>query len=104
MALQAFDGSTLVDTISASANSQNGVPPGTPVPYLTLTAADITSVVISTTNNGSGVGFNVSSLTEAQSSSTSSVTTPLPAALPLFATGLVGLVLLGWRRKKAAAG
>jgi hypothetical protein len=25
---------------------------------------------------------------------------PLPAALPLFATGLVGLVLLGWRRKR----
>jgi hypothetical protein len=29
---------------------------------------------------------------------------PLPAALPLFATGLVGLGLLGWRRKKTAAG
>jgi hypothetical protein len=28
---------------------------------------------------------------------------PLPAALPLFATGLIGLGLLGWRRKKAAA-
>jgi hypothetical protein len=28
--------------------------------------------------------------------------TPLPAALPLFATGLLGLVLLGWRRKKKA--
>ena len=28
---------------------------------------------------------------------------PIPGALPLFATGLVGLVLLGWRRKKAAA-
>jgi hypothetical protein len=27
---------------------------------------------------------------------------PLPAALPLFATGLVGLGLLGWRRKKKA--
>jgi len=26
--------------------------------------------------------------------------TPLPGALPLFATGLVGLGLLGWRRKK----
>jgi hypothetical protein len=26
---------------------------------------------------------------------------PLPATLPLFATGLVGLGLLGWRRKKA---
>jgi hypothetical protein len=29
---------------------------------------------------------------------------PLPAALPLFASGLIGLGLLGWRRKKAAAG
>ena len=30
-------------------------------------------------------------------------TTPLPAALPLFATGLGGLGLLGWRRKKKAS-
>jgi hypothetical protein len=29
--------------------------------------------------------------------------TPLPAALPLFATGLGGLILLGWRRKRKAA-
>ena len=29
--------------------------------------------------------------------------TPLPAALPLFATGLGALGLLGWRRKKKAA-
>ena len=29
---------------------------------------------------------------------------PLPAALPLFATGLAALGLLGWRRKKTAAG
>ena len=28
---------------------------------------------------------------------------PLPAALPLFVSGLVGLVLLGWRRKRAIA-
>jgi hypothetical protein len=28
--------------------------------------------------------------------------TPLPAALPLFATGLAGLGLLGRRRKKKA--
>jgi hypothetical protein len=29
---------------------------------------------------------------------------PLPATLPLFATGFAGLGLLGWRRKRAAAG
>ena len=29
--------------------------------------------------------------------------TPLPAAFPLFATGLGGLGLLGWRRKRKAA-
>ena len=28
--------------------------------------------------------------------------TPTPAALPLFATGLGGLGLLGWRRKRKA--
>ena len=28
------------------------------------------------------------------------VATPIPAALPLFATGLGGLALLGWRRKR----
>jgi len=32
-----------------------------------------------------------------------SLVTPLPAALPLFATGLGALGLLGWRRKKKAA-
>jgi hypothetical protein len=31
------------------------------------------------------------------------LTTPLPAALPLFATGLGAVGLLGWRRKKKAA-
>jgi hypothetical protein len=33
---------------------------------------------------------------------TFSSATPLPAALPLFATGLGGLGLLGWRRKRKA--
>jgi hypothetical protein len=30
------------------------------------------------------------------------ITTPLPSALPLFATGIGGLGLLGWRRKRKA--
>ena len=29
--------------------------------------------------------------------------TPIPAALPLFATGLAALGLLGWRRKRKQA-
>jgi hypothetical protein len=33
---------------------------------------------------------------------TISLATPLPAALPLFATGIGGLGLLGWRRKRKA--
>jgi hypothetical protein len=33
---------------------------------------------------------------------TTITTTPLPAALPLFATGLGALGLLGWRRKRQA--
>jgi hypothetical protein len=34
---------------------------------------------------------------------TSNVATPLPAALPLFATGIGGLGLLGWRRRRRNA-
>jgi hypothetical protein len=40
-------------------------------------------------------GFNISS--------ESLTATPLPAALPLFATGLGAIGLLGWRRKRKAA-
>jgi hypothetical protein len=38
--------------------------------------------------------------TGADQSFTLEIGTPLPAALPLFATGLGGLGLLGWRRKR----
>lgn len=49
--------------------------------------------------NLTDAGFAITSVNGAVS------TTPLPAALPLFATGLGALGLFGWRRKrKAAAG
>ena len=35
-------------------------------------------------------------------SSATPLTTPLPAALPLFASGLAGLGLMGWRRRRKA--
>ena len=45
-----------------------------------------------TFNPGAGIFYN----------GVSGVSVPLPATLPLFATGLGALGLLGWRRKKAA--
>ena len=46
------------------------------------------------TSNTSAIGLQTGQLT---------AETPLPAALPLFATGLGALGLLGWRRKRKAA-
>jgi probable HAF family extracellular repeat protein len=50
-----------------------------------------------------GVGTNPSGLSEAFLL-TPAAQTPLPAALPLFATGLGVLGLFGWRRKRTASG
>ena len=46
-------------------------------------------------SGGDGFAFDYAAI--------SPIVTPLPTALPLFASGLVGLVLLGWRRKRKSA-
>jgi hypothetical protein len=45
-------------------------------------------------SGGDGFAFDYAAI--------SPIITPLPTTLPLFASGLVGLVLLGWRRKTRA--
>ena len=55
-----------------------------------------TTITSATFSFGTTPGVNVPDVPP-----TSSV--PIPGALPLFATGLVGLGLLGWRRKKNTA-
>jgi len=63
-----------------------------------------------------GGGFEIASLLDPKcnnyscqlsssqgSLTTGPVTTPLPAALPLFSTGLGAMALLGWRRKRKNA-
>lgn len=47
--------------------------------------------------------FDNTNITASAVSDVEAVVTPLPAALPLFATGLGALGLLGWHRKKKAA-
>ena len=55
--------------------------------------------------NSSGFGFGTETGNPGEWATTvSNPTTPLPAALPLLATGLGALGLLGWRRKRKAAG
>ena len=48
-------------------------------------------------------GQTISAQADIQSITINTATTPLPAALPLFASGLGALGLLGWRRKRKAA-
>ena len=50
-----------------------------------------------------GIGSNDPSGNVVLEEITAVSSVPLPAALPLFATGLAGLGLLGWRRKKKTA-
>lgn len=50
-----------------------------------------------------GVLTNVSGPYQMQVGGTSVSATPLPAALPLFATGLGAMGLLGWRKRRKAA-
>ena len=52
-----------------------------------------TSITSATFSFGTTAGINVPGVPSA---------IPLPGALPLFATGVVGLGLLGWRKKRKA--
>jgi hypothetical protein len=62
-----------------------------------ISTDSFTSVTFQGTEIGDGINFD--SLYYGHSNAHAA---PLPATLPLFATGLAGLGLLGWRRKKTA--
>jgi hypothetical protein len=99
-----FAGGTLFGTFTDSGTVSGGVSTGTlelvitggTGAYLgyTGTETETATVLADGTFSGTGTG----SLTTGSLS-----TTPLPAALPLFATGLGTFGLLGWRRKRKAA-
>jgi hypothetical protein len=66
-------------------------------------SSGINSGLVFSTSGGS---FDLTSILNNQSTFTATISpspVPLPSALPLFATGLGALGLLGWRRKRKAA-
>ena len=65
----------------------------------TDTGGTFDSVVLSSTTNA----FEFADLTVGSGAFTPFTPTPLPGALPLFATGFGALGLFGWRRKRKAA-
>ena len=54
------------------------------------------------TSTVAGAALNDSANVADANASVQVVANPLPGALPLFITGMVGLGLLGWRKKRKA--
>lgn len=69
---------------------------GAPNEVIDIATAGISEIVIT---GGSGNNFTIDDV-NFQGAVNVGATTPLPAALPLFASGLGALGLLGWRRKR----
>ena len=72
--------------------AESGVPTVVGLFSVTSTMAPFVFVAVATDVDLISVG--------AENTQIASTATPLPAALPLFATGLSALGLLGWRRKR----
>ena len=91
--VQVYDGRTLL-------NTQFHDDPGTGFFSIFADPEAITSLVLTSDVTGETLPNNFEFDNFAAIESTAA--TPIPAALPLFATGIGGLGLLGWRRKRKA--
>ena len=103
-----FSFTGLAGLLAVTSNTPGDLPgtfsPGNPA--LILPARDLPTWFVSFVGfgpNGDGGCFNCYFGRVATLDVPDASTTPLPAALPLFATGLGALGLLGWRRKRKAA-
>ena len=83
------------DTITLPNSALSLLAGGSPRVSLTLQGPGL-GVLGTTTYNGAALDFSTIAI------DTVGTATPLPAALPLFATGLGAMGLLGWRRKRKA--
>jgi hypothetical protein len=107
------NGSTLytVNTATGAAtlvgSSSSGIFGAEVVENGTLYAGSATPLALYSLNGSNGDGTFLTDVSGTRSNFwglAPDAVTPLPAALPLFATGLGGLGLLGWRRKRKAQG
>jgi hypothetical protein len=89
-----FDGSILSPTLESTSGY-----------YTTLQSYsfDVSSLVQPGLNTLSVSGVDVSGVAQYAVGELAPAPTPLPAALPLFATGLGAMGLFGWRRKRKNA-
>ena len=99
LSVDLYNGSNLLDTLVIS-----GIPTGANQNYAVSFIGFIDpsqsydKIVFGTAVGGEEVGYDNFTIGVPNAG-----TTPLPPALPLFASGLGALGLLGWRRKKKAA-
>ena len=99
----AFDASNAIIGSQDLANvPSNGSSNGFAVADL-ITATDIASITITPDGSPGSWDFFVDSVALNESVQTAVGATPLPAALPLFASGLGAMGLFGWRRKRKTA-
>ena len=95
-----FNGFEFVDVSTNPGIIGITLDPSTTAP-VNISVATFTSNSVFLNFQGQTWDAHTAAVFDLQFGSVSSV--PVPAALPLFATGLAGLGLLGWRRKKKAA-
>jgi hypothetical protein len=97
-----YQSDLLTESFSSGGSTITGVLENLPGPADVEIQAGGGVVFFSSANGFWCAGFDSCAGDEGVQSSWSVAATPLPAALPLFATDLGGLGLLGWRRKRKA--
>jgi hypothetical protein len=88
---------------NVGAVTTNGALPAGLLTFDSQAYYNLTAGALATSNSGQPFAYGAGNLDIVSAVSADIGATPLPAALPLFATGLGALGLLGWRRKKKAA-